>query len=203
MFDAMVMRKMYRSAEGDPTQLPWHQTEPPRLLRAAVDAKRGGRALDVGCGAGVFSAWMASEGMQVTGLDIIPEAIAMAERTAAAEGVEVELICDSLFAYQPTEGLDLVFDSGCLHSLVGGSVKAYKRRLDTWLRPGGEFVLGHWGKRSALDWRPIGPRRRSKRTIERLFADTLTLVDTEANEFSAPLPFGPRVLGVGYRFRRE
>jgi hypothetical protein len=52
---------------------------------------------------------------------------------------------------------DLILDSGCLHSLVGGTVASYKQRVLDWLAPGGDYLLEHWGKRHALDWRPVGP----------------------------------------------
>jgi hypothetical protein len=100
----------------------------------------------------------------------------------------------------PARPFELVFDSGCLHSLVGGSPAAYRAKLLEWLAPGGQFVLEHWGKRHALDWRPIGPRRRSQATIEKLFAPELKLLETEVTDFAAPLPFGPTVRGIGYRF---
>jgi hypothetical protein len=71
-----------------------------------------------------------------------------------------------------------------------------------WLAPDGDYVLEHWGKKHVLDWRPIGPRRRSQATIERIFAPELNLLETEVTDFAAPLPFGPTVRGIGYWFRR-
>lgn len=198
------MRKFYRSAAGCPQRLPWHQDAPPRILTAAVAARNGrGRALDVGCGAGIFTVWLARQGMEVTGLDLFPEAIAMAEAFARENDVKVELVTGDLFVYAPPRPFDLVFDSGCLHSLVGGSVNGYKEQLLRWLAPGADYILGHWGKRHPLDWRPIGPRRRSERTIERLFAPELRLLETEVTDFATPLPFGPVVRGIGYWFRRS
>lgn len=198
------MRKFYRNAAGHPERLPWHQDAPPAILAAAVAARNGrGRALDVGCGAGVFAVWLAEQGMEVTGLDLFPEAIAMAESRARERSVQVELVTGDLFAYEPGPVFDLVFDSGCLHALVGGDVTRYKRKLLGWLKPGADYVLGHWGKRHVLDWRPIGPRRRTQAAIERLFAPELRLVDQEVRDFAAPLPFGPTVRGVGYWFRRS
>jgi 2-polyprenyl-3-methyl-5-hydroxy-6-metoxy-1,4-benzoquinol methylase len=53
-----VMRRFYRQARGVPERLPWHREEPSPVLVSAVKARdRHGRALDVGCGAGVFSVW--------------------------------------------------------------------------------------------------------------------------------------------------
>jgi 2-polyprenyl-3-methyl-5-hydroxy-6-metoxy-1,4-benzoquinol methylase len=198
----LVMSKFYRNAAGDPARLPWHRENPSQLLVAAVEALgRRGRALDLGCGAGVFAAWMAEQGLQVTGIDLFPQAIAMARTRATARAVDVELVATNLADYQPAAPFDLVFDSGCLHSLVGVDVEHYKRKLCSWLKPEGHYVLGHWGKRHAFDWRPIGPTRRSEATITRLFAPEFVLLASEVEDFAVPLPMGPLVRGVGYHFR--
>lgn len=199
-----VMGRFYARAEGRPERLPWHRETPEPILARAVAARGGrGRALDLGCGSGQFSAWMAQQGLAVTGIDLFPEAIAMARATAAARGVSVDLACADLFTFAPAEPFDLVLDSGCLHALVGGDVDAYRAQLRRWLAPGGSFVLGHWGKRHALDWRPIGPTRRSDAAIERMFERDFVLRDKDVADFAAPLPFGPVVRGVGYWFERR
>jgi SAM-dependent methyltransferase len=197
----VVMQQCYRQAGGDPQRLPWHREEPDRMLAAA--AKGGtGRALDVGCGAGVFAVYLARQGWRVTGIDLFDEAIAMARARATDVEVPVELIRSDLFDYTPDEPFQLVHDSGCLHSLVGGDIDGYKRQLLRWLTLGGEYVLGHWGKRHPVDWRPIGPRRRSETTIKRIFSPELEWLESEATDADVPLPFGPRVRIAGYRFRR-
>jgi SAM-dependent methyltransferase len=202
----LVMGKFYRNAEGKPERLPWHRDAPSAVLADAADAAGAragqGRALDVGCGAGVFSVWLAQRGFRTTGIDLFPQATAMARARAQAQGVELELVTGDLFSYAPPQPFDLVFDSGCLHSLVGGDVRAYKEQLLRWLAPEGDFVLEHWGKRHVLDWRPIGPRRRSERTIRKLFAPELSLRRSDVTDFETPLPFGPVVRGMGYWFRR-
>jgi cyclopropane fatty-acyl-phospholipid synthase-like methyltransferase len=199
----LVMGKFYRAAAGQAERLPWHRAEPSAVLKDAAQARAGrGHALDLGCGAGVFSVWLAQQGFAVTGLDLFAEATAMARERASAAGVELELVRTDLFDYAPSRRFSLVFDSGCLHSLVGGNLSTYKELLLRWLEPGGDFVLEHWGKRHLLDWRPIGPRRRSQAAIERLFAPELALKRSETTDFETPLPFGPVVRGVGYWFQR-
>jgi 2-polyprenyl-3-methyl-5-hydroxy-6-metoxy-1,4-benzoquinol methylase len=57
------MGKFYRNAAGQPERLPWHREQPGALLQAAAQARATrGRALDVGCGARVFSGWLAQQG---------------------------------------------------------------------------------------------------------------------------------------------
>ncbi len=199
-----VMQRFYQQASGRPEKLPWHREEADQMLAAAAQGQDGkrGRALDVGCGAGEFSVYLAQQGWDVTGIDLFDQAIEMARAQAADAGVDIELVCTDLFGYASDTPFQLVFDSGCLHSLVGGDVPNYKQQLLRWLAPGGEYVLDHWGKRHAMDWRPIGPKRRSEATIKRIFAPELELIDTEVHEGEVPLPFGPKVRAVAYRFRR-
>jgi cyclopropane fatty-acyl-phospholipid synthase-like methyltransferase len=200
----VVMQRFYHLAQGSPERLPWHRAVPPEILIAAAETRRPGeRALDVGCGAGGFAVWLAARGLQVTGVDLFAEATAMARAAATARGVTIECVCGDLFDFAPDRPFDLILDSGCLHSLVGGTVASYRRRVLDWLAPGGDYVLEHWGKRHALDWRPVGPRRRSPSSITRIFAPDLELLRTDVTDFAAPLPFGPTVRGIGYWFGRR
>lgn len=135
---------------------------------------RPSRALDVGCSAGVFSVWLSKQGLNVTGVDLFPEATDMAQAYAEKNGVAVNLVAGDLFSYNPKEQFDLVFDSGCLHALVGGHVP--RERVRPGLRLGGTYVLGHWGKRHPLNWRPLGPRQRSQKVIAGTFARSFAFV---------------------------
>ena len=202
-----VMQRFFRDAAGDATRLPWHSEEPPPFLARAVDARAlardgGGRALDVGCGSGHFAACMAELGLAVTAIDYIPDAVAMARETCRRRGVAVDVVEADALEYRPDEPFDLVFDSGCLHNMSGAELAAYRRRLAHWLAPGGDYLLGHWGRRHFLDWRPIGPRRRRPEEIERIVGPDVELVDFSEVDERVPLPFGPWVRMASYWFRR-
>ena len=138
--EKIVMERFYRQAAGDPKCLPLHRDTPSKTLMSVVGACKGrGRALDVGCGAGVFSIWLAEKGMDVTGIDLFPEAIKMA-RSLVKENTKVEFVNADLFRYAPEQPFDLIFDSGCLHSLVGGDEASYKRMILLWLVAGGNYA---------------------------------------------------------------
>ena len=204
MFERRVMTAMYAKARA-PGDLPWHQAEPPRLLAEAIEGRPNrGRALDIGCGAGTYSVYLAKRGFEVTGIDAIPKALELGSALARESGVSVDFVEADLFGWEPSKQFDLVLDSGCLHSLVAGSPRRYKERLVQWLAPGADYVLGHWGKRHALDWRPFGPRRRSRSELVALFARELAPhAHEEALMTDIPLPFGPSVLGVNLWFKRR
>jgi SAM-dependent methyltransferase len=197
------MTSMYARAHS-PADLPWHQSEPPQLLAAAAESRSGrGRALDVGCGAGTFSIYLARRGFEVTALDVIPKALELGAALAREAAVDVHFVEGDLLTWKAPATFDLVLDSGCLHSLVAGSPLLYKQRLLDWLAPGSDYVLGHWGKRHALDWRPIGPRRRSRSDLVALFAPELVEhAHHEELMTGVPMPFGPSVLGLGIWFKR-
>ena len=70
--------KIYDWAGSDRSKLPWAHDEPTLFLRDIV-AQRGkpGKALDIGCGAGTDSLYLAGEGWDVTSLDFMPAALEM------------------------------------------------------------------------------------------------------------------------------
>lgn len=71
-----------------------------------------GRALDVAGGAGRHAVWLARRGLDVTLVDVSPEAIALARRAAATAGVRLDAVCADLTAAPPPPGpwqLVLVF----------------------------------------------------------------------------------------------
>jgi SAM-dependent methyltransferase len=51
------------------------------------DALPGGRALDLGCGIDSDTIYLTEHGWDVTGVDLMPQALAIARRKAAAAGV--------------------------------------------------------------------------------------------------------------------
>jgi 2-polyprenyl-3-methyl-5-hydroxy-6-metoxy-1,4-benzoquinol methylase len=117
--------------------------EPNRFLVAEVAGLQPGRALDLACGEGRNSVWLAERGWKVTAVDFSEVAIGKARERAAREGQEVELVCADLVEYEPpAEAYDLVL-------LLYLHVPAAERRTilshaAAALRPGGTFLLlGH------------------------------------------------------------
>lgn len=198
----MMMKRFYVEAAGDPTKLPWHRQEPSALLVKVAASRSPGRALDVGCGSGVFSRYLASLGYDVVAVDLFAEAAAMARRFST-EGASFTVIEADILKYETPHPFDLVYDSGCLHNFNGKGVRRYAEQLDRWLAPTGDFVLEHWGKRNAFDWRPIGPYRRSERVIATSFKAQFRLCEVVSETFDVPFPLGPRVRGVSYQFKRS
>ncbi len=61
----------------------------PWLAAAARHLPPGGRVLDLAMGSGRNAVWLARQGFQVTGLDILPDAVALAEALARRHRVSI------------------------------------------------------------------------------------------------------------------
>ena len=189
------MREQYQrmySRARHPEDLPWHRETASPLLVAAADRIAGGRALDIGCGTGTYATYLASRGLAVTAIDFTPQALDMARERASRLGLPIEFVETDVLEWVGNGTFNLVLDSGCLHGISGsGRLAAYKRRLLEWLAPDGQYVLSHFVRRHWLDWRPVGPRRRTREEMTSLFAPEFVERDYTDEVTRAPLPVGP------------
>jgi SAM-dependent methyltransferase len=83
--------------------------KPNRFLVAEVEDLPPGRVLDLACGEGQNTIWLATLGWDATGVDYSEVAIAKARRRAESDGVLVDFACADLVDYEPPEAeYDLV-----------------------------------------------------------------------------------------------
>ena len=159
---------------------PWDSGEPTSQLvelvatsphwRALRDAAhpRPLRCVDIGCGSGASTRWLASQGTEALGVDLVPGLVEKA-RGAATTGVVGQGARTPLFAQgdifalppgfsysqvaaaqgvaaTPAEeddagAFDLVFDSQCFHVLRVHDEPAAVAAIAALLRPGGLFLV--------------------------------------------------------------
>ncbi len=106
----------------------------------------GKQALDIACGEGRNSIFLARHGFSVTGLDISSEGIAKAKRWAEAEELAIEFLTADLEVYEFDRSWDLIININfLLRDLLAKGVAALTPRgvmvvdtiLDTPSLPGG------------------------------------------------------------------
>ena len=123
-------------------QLPWHDALPPPEVMETVASLPVGRALDLGCGPGRASIYLAALGWQVDGVDFIPKAIEMARAAAEEAGVSPTFHLASVSKLDFLSGLyDFAVDVGCCHTLDDDALRTYHNQLKRLLRPAGRYLL--------------------------------------------------------------
>ncbi|MGW2201210.1 class I SAM-dependent methyltransferase [Streptomyces sp. NPDC001774] len=132
---------------GDRTKaVPFFVAKPDESLVAYVDQGwvAPGRALDLGCGPGRNSLYLASQGFEVDAVDLSDEAIAWARERTQEAGARIRFHHGDAFelAGSALAGpYDLIYDSGCFHHLPPHRRVSYLALVERLLAPGGQLAL--------------------------------------------------------------
>lgn len=135
------MDRIYRDIPLE--NIPWNLAAPPTLLTAAVEAGKikPCRAVDLGCGAGNYTVWLARQGFDVTGIDISRQAVKHATDLAAREEVSCRfIVADLLGDLKEFHGsFDLALDWEVLHHIFPDDREHYVHNVHSVLRPHGKY----------------------------------------------------------------
>lgn len=137
---------------------------------------RAGRVLDLGCGSGTQSIYLAQQGFTVVGVDGSPVAIRRAQRKAVEAGVNPDFLVQDVtrldFIQDP---FDAGLDIGCFHGLSAAGKEAYIRGLARFTHPGSLVLIWGFDRRSPNFG--LTPEQ-----VERTFAAAFTLNRVEPSE---------------------
>lgn len=161
----------------------WIVDEAPEELKRTIargDFPRPARLLDIGCGNGAISAWLARQGYSVLGIDFARAAIKRAsERFGDVPGLTFAVV-DACDADADIGTFDGLFDRGCLHTLTSRqAAKRYAASVARWSKPNAPFLLIH--KTLPRRGATVSSRQNLARTmIDRLFKPWFRLADAQA-----------------------
>jgi cyclopropane fatty-acyl-phospholipid synthase-like methyltransferase len=137
------------------------------IVGLAEQGAISGSVLDLGCGTGDNVLYLASLGLDVTGIDASPTAIGRAKAKAAERGIDATFIeGNALDLAGLRRSFDVVVDCGLFHIFSDAERVRYEGGLSQIVRPGGRYFLLCFSDRQPGT---SGPRRVTQAEIRGTF----------------------------------
>ncbi|MGE2815845.1 class I SAM-dependent methyltransferase [Mycobacterium heidelbergense] len=161
---------------------PWDGHPLAQSLRGLIEgtpdtpALPAGSALELGCGTGDTSIYLAQRGWKVTAVDFVTKALDKARAKAGAAGASVDFVrADVTHLSQEGigAGFDLIVDNGCLHNMSDVDRDAYVREVSAVSAPEARLLIVAFRPGGRFGVRGIEPAE-----MERRFTPAWTLLST-------------------------
>lgn len=147
----------------------WGDVRIPAEVKELAQQRSHQSALELGCGLGRFSRYMAQQGLRVTGVDFSPVAIARAKERVARDNTRPDFLVGDVTRLEALNGpFDIGLDVGCFHCLDAHSQQAYIAEVSLLLKPSATHLV--W----AMDSAP-GNAHLSPAAMREIFAPTFVL----------------------------
>ncbi len=171
--DAEVEKTMgfFKDAYKDEGFAPWDIGRPQKAVVELEEAGEiQGSILDIGCGTGENSLFLASRGHEVWGIDLVGAAIERAKAKAKERGLEATFKVHSAFKLDLLgRKFDSAIDCGMFHSLDNDERVCFTDNLRAVLKSGGTYHMLCFSEKAP----PYGPRHLSQAEIRSVFHDGL------------------------------
>lgn len=134
----------------------WEDHRFPKELEQLVAETKPKTSLDLGCGLGMASSFMAEKGVATVGIDFSPVAIDKAKRRISKERYKpIFLVGDvtDLNMLDPT--FDVTYDLGCFQCLQAAAQEKYIEEVYRLLKPGGTHLI--WATDSTPSQMQLSP----------------------------------------------
>ncbi|MCW2285573.1 SAM-dependent methyltransferase [Rhodoblastus acidophilus] len=132
---------VYALAEGDAAKVPWgNLSAHPHLSDWLANTRLDGmRALDIGSGLGDNAAALAGQGAEVTGFDLVADAVDWAKQRFP----HIAFQTADLFAPPPewAEAFDFISEIYTLQALPADLLPQARQALACFLKPGGQLLV--------------------------------------------------------------
>jgi len=152
----------------------WHYSNPSQELATLLAAGiiRKGSALDLGCGTGVETMFLAENGFRASGIDVSDKAIKLAKSSAKRRRLQIDFRTGTVLDL-PYPDKEFVFlnDRGCLHNLDLDEWTGYASEVARVAKPSAYFLLrGASNKESHGQFTCL-----SEKCLEKYFSDHFTI----------------------------
>lgn len=135
--DKEILEKVYEKGAV------WTESEPPKELMNLIDNGeiKPCKAIDIGCGEGFYSIYLAKKGFEVMGVDISEKAISLAKQNAIKHGVKVKFIpIDVLNLDKINNKFDFALEWALMHHIIPKQREKYVKNVKNILNKGGKYL---------------------------------------------------------------
>jgi len=170
----------------------WTIPEPPAELVELVERREIGpcKAIDIGCGEGFYSIYLASKGFDVLGIDLSEKAIQYAKENAERHETTVRFAAmDMTSLEQLNEKFDFVLEWSVLHHIMPPQRQKYVEGVAQLLHHGGKYLSVCFNEQSPEVTRdgekyrisPVGTKLyySSESELRELFAPYFRIMSTD------------------------
>lgn len=173
-FDAL-----YRGESAE-DGVPWDAKAPKEaVIKWHTQGLVHGEVLDIGCGLGDNSIYLAKHGHSVTALDISPTALITARRRAEDAGVSIEFaVADATKLDGYNDAFDTVIDHSMFHCLSDDAKRSYSEAVHRATRRDATLLLSCFSDANPADAArrlPVVPERTLRTVLGDAGWDVLTL----------------------------
>ncbi len=136
-----LMDQIY--SERDLGDIPWFDETVPQPLKLLMDSGEitPCRAVDLGCGAGQHTRNLAHAGFDITGIDLSPQAIHLAEAEAKRQNLSIQFVAlDLTKPVQNPECFDFALGWEVLHHIFPEDRMIYLSNVFQMLNKGGRYL---------------------------------------------------------------
>lgn len=137
-----------------------------------------GAALEVGCGTGDCSIYLAQHGWKVTAVDFVAKPLERARAKAQAAGAAVDFVQADVTQLSRAgigANFELIVDNGCLHNMSDADRDAYVREISALAAPDARLLIVAF-----VPGGRVGVRGVDRAEMERRFTQSWTLLSAGA-----------------------
>lgn len=138
MKDKEILEKVYEKPGAV-----WTESKPPKELVELIETGKikPCKVIDIGCGEGLYSIYLAKKGFDVTGVDISENAIRYAKENAEEAGVKINfIVMNVLNLDRLNDKFDFIFEWALLHHIIPAQREKYIENVSKILKENGKYL---------------------------------------------------------------
>lgn len=181
-----ILSRLFKTKKDN---IAWKSDKPtPYVIDCFNNAviKKNDSVIDIGCGFGRNSNWLASQGVNVTAINIDKQEIAYAKNQAKALGVSLNYVLSDFLKFKCKEkSFDVALDLGCSHMFSIPDQYLFEKKVAAILKTDGLLIYFGFSKNHP-SYNPNGKRAiyRSLEDVLRIYGKDFEILSQEEHSWT-------------------